>query len=256
MVVDAYLTPYFPETENQFDGSIVVMIDVLRASTSLTAALYNGAKEVIPVDTLDKAVRIYTSLSKEVRFLSGERNGIKPNGFDAGNSPLEYSEQAIKGKTIVLTTTNGSKTFQKAKLAKQRIIGSFVNFTAVKEYLQTLINEIEINNLQPKVYFLCAGTNGKLCYEDMLCAGAFIYDLFIRRDHIIISDAAETAKNLFMLHRNNLANFLKTREHAIKLKELGFGADLDISFTYDKYPVVPIIQGSSIKTYEINNHSN
>jgi 2-phosphosulfolactate phosphatase len=115
-----------------------------------------------------------------------------------------------------------------------------------------LINEYEINGLETKIYFLCAGTNGKLSYEDMLCAGAFIYDLFIRKDNLIISDTAEVAKNLFLLHENNIADYLKTREHAVKLKALGFAADLDIAFTYDKYPIIPIMTGSSIKIYETN----
>jgi 2-phosphosulfolactate phosphatase len=255
MIVDAFLTPYFPETENQFEGSIVVMIDVLRASTSLTAALYNGAKEIIPVDTLDKAVRIYNSLSKEIRFLAGERNGIKPAGFDAGNSPMEFSEQVVKGKTIILTTTNGSKIFQKAKLAKHRIIGAFVNFTVVKEFIMKTIDGFDLNDKELKIYFLCAGTKGKLSYEDMLCAGAFIYYLYDKIDNLDISDSAETAKNLFLLHENNIANYLKTREHAEKLKEIGFESDMDIAFTWDLFPIVPIITGSSIKIYEINNNN-
>ena len=144
MNIDAFFTSFFPERDNLFDGALVVMIDVLRASSTICASLYNGAKEVIPVENTDKAVHIYSSLSKEIRFLGGERGGVKLKGFDAGNSPLDYKEELVKGKSVVLTTTNGTVIFQKAKKALYRIIGGFVNLTMVHNFLLQQLKYVEL----------------------------------------------------------------------------------------------------------------
>jgi len=245
MFVDAFLTPYFPETENQFDDSIVVMIDVLRASSTVCAALNYGAKEVIPSDSLDKAVKIYNSLSKEVRFLGGERNGIKPPGFDAGNSPSEYS--MVKGKSVILSTTNGTKTFQKAKSAKHKIIAAFINLNTVINYIKTLLGATDSPK---KLYVLCAGTNGRLSYEDVLCAGAIIHDICSTFDINQITDTADVAKNLFNLHINDLKKFLYTRDHARHLIQLGFESDLDYCFNIDSVNVLPIVTANTIKAFQ------
>ncbi len=252
MKIDAFLTPYFPESENMFNDTIVIMIDVLRASTTITAALFNSAKEVIPSESLDKAVKIFNSLSRDVRFLGGERNGIKPDGFDAGNSPFEYTEQAVKGKNVILTTTNGTRTFIKAKSAKYRIIGAFVNLNAILDFIFAEIDNNEIEFEKNKVIILCSGTNGRLSYEDTICAGAFINSIYNRYLHKVvnISDTAEVARYLFNFHSANLKEFLKTREHAKYLQKIGFERDIELSLTYDVYPVVPLVNNSSIKLAE------
>ncbi len=247
MFIDAFLTPYFPETENQFDGSIVVMIDVLRASSTVCAALNAGAKEVIPSDSLDRAVKIYNSLSKEVRFLGGERNGLKPPGFDAGNSPMEYIESRVKGKSIILSTTNGTKTFQKAKNAKYKIIASFINLTTVVEYIKALIDRDEAPS---KLFTLCAGTNGRLSYEDVLCAGAILNEICLTFKIDVITDTADVARNLFNLHANDLISFLYTRDHARNLISLGFESDLEYCFNIDAVNVLPVVASDTIKALQ------
>lgn len=252
MIIDAYLSPYFPETENLFDDSIVLMIDVLRASTTIAAALYNGAKEVIPCDTLDKAVKVYSSLSKEVRFLGGERNGVKPSGFDVGNSPLEYNSANVQGKSVILSTSNGTKTFLKAKLARKRLIAGFVNFNTVRDYLFNEINESLKNNQDLKVFILCSGTNGRLSYEDILCAGAYIQELTTHFKFDRLSDSAEISKTLFSLHRKDLKDTIVEKDHAKKLIELGFVGDIEVALTFNYYPILPEFVGSSIKTLKIS----
>ena len=243
MQIDAFLTPYFPEQENLFKDAIVVMIDVLRASTTITTALFNGAKDVIPSDSLDKAVRIYGNLSREVRFLGGERNGLKPDGFDAGNSPYEYTEQAVKGKNVIISTTNGTRTFIKAKNAKHRIVGAFVNLNAVLDFIFNDIDSTEANYPNTKVCFLCSGTNGRISYEDTLCAGAMINSIYNRYLYkgVQISDSAEVARYLYNFHSTNMKEFLMTREHPKHLQKIGFERDIELCFTFDKYPVVPLI---------------
>ncbi len=245
--IDAYLTPFFHEHESLFEDSAVVMIDVFRASTTVAVALMNGAREVIPVETLEKAVKIYNSLSKEVRFLGGERNCLKPSGFDAGNSPLDYTKDNVYGKSVILTTTNGTRIFQKAKQARSRIVGSFVNLNAVIEYLT---GQIENSDDNLKIIFMCAGNDDRLSYEDILCAGAFISALESIYSDNYISDPAMAAMSLYKQHSKELSAFLKQREHALKLSHLGFEQDIELCLSFDICPVIPLIEGSSIKKYE------
>ncbi|MFW6276180.1 MAG: 2-phosphosulfolactate phosphatase, partial [Bacteroidota bacterium] len=207
MEIDAYFTPYFPEKETQFDDAIVIMIDVLRASTTICASLYNGAKEVIPSETLDRAVKLYSSLSKETRFIGGERNGIMPTGFDAGNSPFEYTEEMVKDKTVIISTTNGTQIFQKAKQAKARIIAGFVNNKSVLNYID--LNIKQGAEAATKIIVLCAGNSGRLAYEDTLCAGSVINSLKSMNNNVYLTDTADAAKNLYNLHSIDYKDFLE-----------------------------------------------
>lgn len=250
MRIDAYLTPFFPETESLFEGSVIVMIDVLRSGTSICAALNNGAKEIIPCDSLDKAVNVFSSLSKEVRFLGGERNGLKPSGFNAGNSPSEYTQEAVSGKTVIISTTNGTKIYLKAKQSLVRIIGGFVNHSAVMDFIDKKYFNSPEALQSGKIIFLCAGTNGRLSYEDTICAGAFINALKFKYKSVELTDAADASKNLFNLHTVDLMEFMKQREHAGFLCENGFAADVEACLQFDTFPVVPVISGSSIKKFE------
>lgn len=248
MKVDAFLTPYFPETENLYENSVVVVIDVLRASSTVCAALYNGAKEVIPCESLDKAVTVYNNLSRESRFLGGERNGTMPQGFDAGNSPSEYTSELVSNKSVIISTTNGTKTFLKARQAISKIVGSFTNFQKVCDFLFEFSKEHE--NSDKKIIFLASGTNGRLSYEDTICAGAFIYFINNEFESSTMTDTALVAKNLYKLHKSDLKSFLSNCEHAQHLKKIGFEKDLDICLDFDNYPVLPIFSGSSIKLYD------
>jgi len=245
MKIDAYFTPYFPEEEKQFNNAYVVMIDVLRASTVVCAALHNGAKEIVSCENIEKAVSIYSNLDRQSRFLGGEKKGIKPDGFDAGNSPLEYTGELIKDRTIIFTTSNGTKTFSRAKYAKIKIVGAFVNLDIVLEYIKDQILHSDDDN--PEIYFLCAGTNGRLSYEDLICAGAFINDLSNSFTEVSLTDTADVARNLYNLHEDDLINFISTRSHAEYLHSIGFSKDIEIAMSLNSYPVVPIIDGQSIK---------
>jgi 2-phosphosulfolactate phosphatase len=245
VLIDAYLTPFFPEPESLFNGSIVVMIDVLRASSTVAAALQNGAKEVITADSLEKAVKIYASLSKEVRFLGGERNGLKPSGFDAGNSPFEYTQQNVMGKSVIFTSSNGTRIFQKAKTANYRIIGGFINLSVVTDFVVKKVNTPE--EKISKVLFLCAGNDGNLSNEDMLCAGSFISLINSKITNNILTDSATASMQLFNLHSKSYIEFLKQRDHSVKLTKLGFSQDIEYCLKKDACPIVPLIGSSSIK---------
>lgn len=245
MILDAFLTPFFPDSDGAFEGSVVAMIDVLRASSTICAAVHNGAKKVIPCETREKAVKIYGSLSKETRFLGGERAGVKPDSFDAGNSPLEYDFEAVEGKSVILTTTNGTKIFQKAKSAEKRIISGFVNLSASLNFIKSTVDgaESEIE----KIVLMCAGSEGRLSYEDTVCAGALASALVRFYPEARLTDTAFAAYELYDRHKGEYKSFLKNREHPKKLAELGFEADIDLCLTIDAFPVVPVIEGNEIQ---------
>lgn len=244
MKIDAYLTPLFTEKETQFDNSIVLMIDVMRASTTICAALNNSAKEIIAIDTVDKAVQLYSNLSRESRFIGGERNGVKPSGFDAGNSPDDYPEELVKGKTVIVTTTNGTPLFQKCKKAKAKLVAGFINHNAVLEHIEALI---AADPTITEVAVLCAGSDSRLAYEDTLCAGAYIDSIINRFTNVEITDTALAAKSLYQMHAADLKEFIKTREHSQFLEKIGFSKDIDTCLEFNKFPVVPVITGNSIK---------
>ncbi len=244
MKIDAYLTPLFPEKNNLFEGSVVIMIDVLRASTTICAALENDAKEVIPCESLDKAVSIYSSLDRNVRFLGGERNCTAPSGFDAGNSPDEYTREKVEGKTVILTTSNGTRIFTKAREAAHRFIGSFVNIDILSNHIRKIFSE---ENEFQNIVIMCAGTNNRLAYEDVLCGGAFVSMIQANFPEAALTDTADAAKNLFRLHSSDMVKFLKEREHASALIEMGFEKDVETALSFNSYPVLPFVDGSSIK---------
>jgi 2-phosphosulfolactate phosphatase len=246
MKVTVFLNPIFKGSDFQLEKSIVIMIDVLRASTTVAAALYNGAKEVVPSENSDLAMRIFTGLDRSIRFIGGEKNNEKPAGFDAGNSPLEYTPEKVTGKTVIFTTTNGSPLFTKARDSQARLIASFVNFDAVIEKLVQLIEE-DTEGKYEHLYFICAGSNGQFSYEDSLCAGGLIFHLSKRCSGLDLSDSADAVRNLFDFHSENLFEFLSSRDHAQNLINSGHPEDLPVCFSFNTYPVVPVIIGSNIR---------
>src|SRR5205823_10380648 len=139
----------------------VVVIDVLRATTTIVHALAAGAREVVPCLEVEDARRIAAELGKAA-ILGGERRGLPIPGFDVGNSPAEYTRQRVGGKTVVFTTTNGTRAMQRCKFASRVLLGAFVNFSAVCRELAVVDH----------VALVCAGTDGHVTREDTLLAGA------------------------------------------------------------------------------------
>src|SRR5687767_15518577 len=145
----------------QLAGKTVVVIDVLRATTTIVQALAAGAKEIIPCLEVSEAKRM-AKQCKRPKVLGGERSGGKIEGFDLGNSPAEYTPKAIKGKSVYFTTTNGTRAMQTCKHAERVFLGAFTNFSALCDLL-ALAKGLEL---------VCAGTNGQITREDVLLAGA------------------------------------------------------------------------------------
>ncbi len=242
MNIDAYLLPTSFDSEKDFSDAIVIMIDILRAGTTVAVSLSNGAKELIATDTTEKAVKLYNTLSRGAAFLGGERGGVKPSGFNAGNSPYEYSREAVEGKIVILTTTNGTAVFQQAKEARHRIVGGFVNMSAVVEFVESKVKEDETID---SIVILASGSEGKLSYEDTIAAGAFVSKLSDIADKI--TDPAKIARDIYNCYSDNFVEFIKSTEHATFLAQIGFSRDIELSLTVDAYPVVPTLVGNSIK---------
>ena len=216
-------------------NAVVVIIDVFRATSTIAAALHNGAKCVIPVDEVAKAIEI----SKQIDGIAaGERDGKLAEGLQHGNSPLEYSKDFIKDKTLVLTTTNGTKLLQMAldNKATTIITGSFPNLSAVCTFL---INE------NKNVVLGCAGWKDRFNLEDTLFAGAVIAK--IKENFTIHCDSILTAELLYNQHKDNLIDFASTLTHYHRLVErFGLIEDIKFCLTPDGANVLPLYENGKL----------
>lgn len=209
------------------EDRIVVIVDILRATSCMTTALAHGAKGIVPFAHLE-ACKV---MKEQGLIIAAERNGEKVDDFDKGNSPFEYMEDDIKGKFIALTTTNGTQAINKSKTAKKIIIGSFLNISAVAEFLKKDTNNILI---------VCAGWKGKVNLEDTLFAGALIDKL---GDSIEMEcDAPLMAHQLYLQAKNNLWETVKQSSHAKRLSNMNIQKDIEFCLTFDEYPVVPVLK--------------
>ena len=220
----------------------IIVLDVLRASSTITVALNNGAREVIPVASIESAVKISGSLFGEVTLRGGERNGKTIEGFNLGNSPLEYSESAVKGKSIIYCTTNGSVALAKSRYARALIVGSFLNLTTVVEFVKEENKDF---------LFICAGrinTIGYFSLEDAVCAGMMIQKLMKYESlELTLSDSAKAAHALYKTFGRSILKMLKSSEHGKFLIEIGFADDLKICAAVDSVPVLPVQIENKIK---------
>lgn len=238
MKIQVYFQPGQSD-EGVFKGKTVIVIDVLRASTTLCAAIHAGAKEIIPVATVDNAMKIATNLFEGQYLLGGERSGKLIDGFDMGNSPTEYSVEKVGKKSIVFATTNGTVAIHRARYADKTLIAGFVNLSAILEHFQ--------KNPVSELLILCAGKENEFCIEDSLCAGALISGLKQQaaEEEFQLSDGAHASLMMWESKKFNLYEELRYSDHGKVLAELGFDADIEVCATLDKYPVVPVLKDSS-----------
>lgn len=224
--------------ELYFTGKTTVVIDVLRATTSIVTALGNGAKEIIPVNTITFAMKSAGDLFSSHTLIAGERNTKKLDEFHLGNSPLEFTEENIKGKSIILYTTNGSKSIIKAKYSEKLYVVSFLNLTRVAKKLAELGNDIHI---------LCSGDNGMFSLEDTICAG-YLADKILSIDNSFeLTDSAKSSIILSKNIENNIESVLLNSEHGKKLIENGFEKDVKYSSQLDFFDILPKYSEGSIK---------
>jgi 2-phosphosulfolactate phosphatase len=221
--IDVCLSPDLMHLYDVRDKNVVI-IDILRATSCMTTAFAHGIASITPFAKLEDCIAMKT----KGYFTAGERDGKKVDGFDLGNSPFEYMEEKLKGKKIAFTTTNGTQAIAKAIDAREIIIGSFLNLSAVTSHL------LKSNN---NALLVCAGWKGKVNLEDTLFAGAIVDKV---RDHIEPDcDAPLAAQHLYSIAKNDLAGFLKNASHVKRLAKLNIHKDVSFCMTADKYDVVP-----------------
>lgn len=220
-------------------NSIVVIIDVFRATSTIATALYNGAAKVIPVDSVAKCIE----LGKITEGITaGERDGKVVEGLQHGNSPAEYPREFIEGQTLVLTTTNGTRLLHMAleRGASEVITGSFPNLSAVCDHL------VKENK---NVILGCSAWKDKFNLEDTLFAGAVINRI---KEHFTIHcDSSLMAENMYALHKNDMYQFIRKTTHWHRLAAFGLEKDLEYCVTPDVANVLPVYKNGALIAEEI-----
>ena len=241
MQITVYFSPNHLD-ELELRDKVVVVIDVLRASTTITYAMRSGAREIIPVATVAAAMKIVGNLHSTSTVLCGERGGKRIEGFKMGNSPFEYTEEAVRGKALILTTTNGAVALTKAKHARVCYVSSFVNLTATVEALATIAN-IDAENL----IILASGREDEFSLEDATCAGLLITRLMTRFGSMRLSDSARAALSVYHQYGSDIYRTLLESDHGRSLVELGFEEDIRAASEVDSVPLVPVLEQTVIK---------
>jgi len=229
------LTPSGLDTDALADRA-VLMVDVLRASTSIATALANGARAVIPVADKGEAGRLAASLGRDAVVLAGERGGETLPGFPLGNSPASFTVEAVSGKTVVLTTTNGTAVLVRAQAATRLAVGGFVNAGAAVGFLQRALDD----GLAATI--VCAGWQGQVSLEDALCAGYLADRLGVRPE----GDGGRIAQGLYLGVRANLGRALRQSDHARRLVSLGSEADIAACAEIDTLVVLPVFRDNRL----------
>lgn len=224
----------------------VIILDVLRATTTISVALSNGAKEIIPTENISTAVRV--AKGSKNSLLCGERNGKVVDGFNLGNSPLEYTPEKIKDKSLIFSTTNGTISIIKSKFTKICLLCSFVNMSSIVDY---------VNSIDEDFTIICSGKLNDFCLEDAVCAGMLLNKLNTGRN-IEMKDSEVACLNL----SNDLATLMNVpsqdkilkmfylSEHGKYLASIGFEKDLELCSKIDSYPSIPIFRNGVVKLKE------
>lgn len=212
-------------------GKMVVVVDILRATSCMTTALAEGVEEIVPVATLEEC----QSLGKQGYVTAAERDGKKADGFDLGNSPFSYRNGAYRGQKIAVTTTNGTYALTKSKEAEVLVAGSFLNIGAICG----LIKEANLDTI-----ILCAGWKGKVNLEDSLFAGAVCARM---SNHLAPAcDAPLMAKAMYEKEKGDMMGFLKESSHVKRLQGLNIHEDIAFCLEQDVYSAIPIYKNNRL----------
>ena len=225
--------------EDEMRGKTAVMIDVLRASSTIVTALANGAKGVIPVADMGAGSKISQSMDTENILLCGEKDGEKIEGYDLGNSPFEYTPELVNGKTIILNTTNGTKALMRASHARHITVGSFLNLGSVVEYLKH----------KERIILVCAGWRGRLSLEDLLCAGNIIYELTSGELPDTAFDGAKVAFGLYEKFGDDIEKTVQSSNHAHRLQDIVGAEDLSYCSRVNVMDVLPVMKEGIITDF-------
>ena len=202
--------------KNALQNASVVVIDVLRASSTIVAAIESGAERIIPIADVETASRLVRPAERDKKLLAGERKCLPVPGFDLSNSPVEFTPARVRGKTIVLTTTNGTRAIATAAKAARTVICALTNLYAVAAALRD----------EREIVVLCCGAEGSIAAEDLLCGGMLLQYLDSAAAPESLSDAARIASVIAERFSSNTEAFLRSTDHGRRLIELGFERDV------------------------------
>lgn len=227
-------------------GRIVVVIDVLRAATTVATALANGARGVHPFESVNETARRGAEMDRETVRLAGERRMVRIPGFDFGNSPLEFTRDAIGGRTLLFSTTNGTPALIATHGARACYFASFVNVAATVSALHA-----ERDSKSGDVLILCAGHERRVTLEDVVCAGRIVRLLAAGASAATFArdDGALAAEQLEAPYRDSLAALSDDAGHARALRTAGFGADVDYCLSFDSVPVAVAYKGHRLELH-------
>lgn len=211
-------------------GNVLVVIDALRCCSTIIAALACGANTVIPEVTVRDARASYRRNPEYL--LAGERRGVKPRGFDMGNSPLEFTQGSAEGKCVILTTTNGTKAICLSGTSGWTVIGAFLNAAAVAEKALSIAQR-EAGGIS----LVLSGTKSRFSLEDFICAGAIVE--YLPASHVDYSDRVTTALLAFQQANQRLTTTIRHGRHAQFLESIGHGEDVEFCCRLNRYPIVP-----------------
>lgn len=230
--IDACFSPFLYPVYRDHE-SIVVIIDILRATSAICTAFHYGAEKIIPVAKVEEALEL-----KKQGFLAGaERDAIKVEGFDFGNSPYDYMGDHVKGQTIALTTTNGTQAIEAAKHAYKVVVGAFTNISALCDWL--------VQEERP-ILLLCSGWKNRFNLEDSLFAGAVTEELCKRSDNYKLGDGCLALRYLYQLAEDDPSRFLVHASHKERLAKLNLKKDIRYCLTPDQTTVIPILQDGAL----------
>ncbi|MBY0587498.1 2-phosphosulfolactate phosphatase [bacterium] len=232
-ILSVHLTPALVGPVDLADR-LVVVIDILRATTTMLYALAEGASVIIPVAEVDEASDLASRLPDTTVLLAGERKGSPIAGFDLGNSPKEFTASIVADKAIVFTTTNGTRAILHAGLARRVLLGAFVNFSAVCHELLADGGDVSL---------LCAGTDGAVALEDTLFAGAVVEFLQNRGDYLL-DDGARLAWDTFEGHGSVLLSAFEVAAGGKNLAEIGLNEDLSWAAKIDRFGILAEVKGT------------
>lgn len=230
MMVDVCFTPD-EVVPGELQGRVAVVVDVLRATSTIVEALANGARSIYPVASIDAAVRLAQNIGRDQVLLCGERRGLPIDGFDLGNSPREFTAERVAGKSLIMTTTNGTPALLATTAARSTLVASFLNLSAILSALAAEALPVTV---------VCAGRERRFSLDDAVCAGAVV--LGGEREVDAGRDLPDTALAAALLARerlDDLPGLFRGTAAGRQLIEAGLGEDLEFCARLDRYEIVP-----------------
>jgi 2-phosphosulfolactate phosphatase len=222
--------------------SIAVVADVLRATSTIVTALANGCEKVLPVEKVEEARKAAEQFPREKIILGGERKGKKIDGFDFGNSPQDYTPQAVENKIVITTTTNGTKALVYSGKAEQSLVLSFLNLSAIADYMLRQTNDVAL---------IAAGIYGDFSVEDSVCCGLLLQKLVESAPgNFTLDEKTTQVLKLAQQYIGRIDVLLQTSPHGDFLRKINYESDLAVCARLDSHQIVPVYEDGFVEIIE------